>query len=292
MMSHDAKTYLITGANGQLGRLAVQSLIEKVPAAQVIALVRKPEAGADLAALGVTVRIGAYDDPASLDAAFAGVSHLLLISSSEVGQRLAQHENVIAAAKKAGVAFLAYTSILRADTSTLGLAVEHLATEKAIAASGIPHAFLRNSWYLENYLGSIGPALEHGAVAGSVGEGRISAASRADYAEAAAVVLSNSDAYVNATLELAGDDAFTLTDLAAEIGGLAGKPVVYAYMPEDAYKAMLVQVGLPEAFAGLLADSDVGASKGGLFDDSKTLSRFIGRPTTPLKTVLAAAMGK
>ncbi|MBB1250226.1 SDR family oxidoreductase [Rhizobium sp. G21] len=291
-MSHDAKTYLVTGANGQLGRLAVQSLIEKVPAAQVIALVRKPEAGADLAALGVTVRIGSYDDPASLDAAFAGVTHVLLISSSEVGQRLAQHENVIAAAKRAGVAFLAYTSILRADTSPLGLAVEHLATEKAIAASGIPYAFLRNSWYLENYLGSIGPALEHGAVAGSVGEGRISAASRADYAEAAAVVLANSDAYVNAVLELAGDDAFTLTNLAAAIGELAGKPVVYAYMPEDAYKAMLVQVGLPEGFAGLLADSDVGASKGGLFEDGKTLSRIIGRPTTPLKTVLAGAMGK
>ncbi|MCV3765065.1 SDR family oxidoreductase [Rhizobium sp. TRM95796] len=291
-MSHDAKTYLVTGANGQLGLLAVQSLIEKVPAAQVIALVRKPEAGADLAALGVTVRIGSYDDPASLDAAFVGVTHVLLISSSEVGQRLAQHENVIAAAKKAGVAFLAYTSILRADTSPLGLAVEHLATEKAIVASGIPYAFLRNSWYLENYLGSIGPALEHGAVAGSVGEGRISAASRADYAEAAAVVLANSDAYVNAVLELAGDDAFTLTDLAAAIGELAGKPVVYAYMPEDAYKAMLVQVGLPEGFAGLLADSDVGASKGGLFEDGKTLSRIIGRPTTPLKTVLAGAMGK
>jgi NAD(P)H dehydrogenase (quinone) len=291
-MSHDAKTYLITGANGQLGRLAVQSLIQKVPASQVIALVRKPEAGADLAALGVTVRIGSYDDPASLDAAFAGVTHLLLVSSSEVGQRLSQHENVIAAAKKAGIAFLAYTSILHADSSPLGLAVEHVATEKAIAASGIPYAFLRNSWYLENYLGSIGPALEHGAVAGSVGEGRIAAASRADYAEAAAVVLANSDAYVNAVLELAGDEAFTLSDLAATIGELAGKPVVYAYMPEDAYKAMLVQVGLPEGFAGLLADSDVGASKGGLFDDSKTLSRIIGRPTTPLKTVLAGAMGK
>lgn len=291
-MSQDAKKYLITGANGQLGQLVVQSLVKKVPASQVIALVRKPEAAAALVALGVEVRIGSYDDPASLDAAFAGVDTLLLISSSEVGKRLPQHENVIAAAKKAGVGFLAYTSILHADTSPLGLAAEHLATEKWIAASGIPYAFLRNGWYIENYLGSIGPALEHGAVAGSVGEGRISAASRADYAEAAAVVLANSAAYVNAVLELAGDDAFTLTDLATAIGDLAGKPVVYAYMPEDAYKAMLVQVGLPEGFAGLLADSDVGASKGGLFDDSKTLSRIIGRPTTPLKTVLAAAMGK
>lgn len=291
-MSQDAKKYLITGANGQLGQLVVQSLVKKVPASQVIALVRKPEAAAALAALGVEVRIGSYDDPASLDAAFAGVDALLLISSSEVGKRLQQHENVIAAAKKAGVGFLAYTSILHADTSPLGLASEHLATEKWIAGSGIPYAFLRNGWYIENYLGSIGPALEHGAVAGSVGEGRISAASRADYAEAAAVVLANSAAYVNAVLELGGDDAFTLTDLATAIGDLAGKPVVYAYMPEDAYKAMLVQVGLPEGFAGLLADSDVGASKGGLFDDSKTLSRIIGRPTTPLKTVLAAAMGK
>jgi NAD(P)H dehydrogenase (quinone) len=291
-MSQDAKKYLITGANGQLGQLVVQSLVKKVPASQVIALVRKPEAGAELAALGVEVRIGSYDDPTSLDAAFAGVDKLLLISSSEIGKRLPQHENVIAAAKKAGVAFIAYTSILRADSSPLGLAVEHAATEKSIAASGIPYAFLRNSWYLENYLGSIGPALEHGAVAGAAGEGRISAASRADYAEAAAVVLVNSDQYINAVLELAGDESFTLGSLAATIGDLAGKPVVYAYMPEEAYKAMLVQVGLPEAFAGLLADSDVGASKGGLFDEGKALSRIIGRPTTSLKTVLAAALGQ
>ncbi|MDH6269756.1 NAD(P)H dehydrogenase (quinone) [Rhizobium sp. SG_E_25_P2] len=290
-MSANAKKYLITGANGQLGRLAVQSLIDKVPASQVIALVRKPEAGTDLSALGVDVRIGSYDDLASLEAAFVGVDNLLLISSSEVGQRLPQHENVIAAAKKAGVGFIAYTSLLRADSSPLGLAMEHIATEKAIIASGIPYAFLRNSWYLENYLGSIGPALEHGAVAGSVGEGRIAAAARADYAEAAAVVLANSDQYINAVLELAGDESFTLSDLAAAISEISGKPVVYAYMPEDAYKAMLVQVGLPEGFAALLAESDVGASKGGLFDDSKTLSSIIGRPTTSLKTVLAAAMG-
>lgn len=291
-MSANAKKYLITGANGQLGRLVVESLIKKVPASQVIAMVRKPEAGADLAALGVEVRIGSYDEPASLDAAFAGVDNLLLISSSEIGKRITQHENVIAAAKKAGVAFIAYTSIPRADSSPLALAAEHAATEKSIIASGLPYAFLRNCWYIENYLGSIGPALEHGAIAGAAGEGRISAASRADYAEAAAVVLANSEQYINAVLELAGDESFTLGDLAATIGELAGKPVVYAYMPEDAYKAMLVQVGLPEAFANVLANSDVGASKGGLFDDSKTLSRIIGRPTTSLKTVLAAAMGK
>ena len=153
---------------------------------------------------------------ASLDAAFAGVDRLLLVSGSAVGQRITQHANVIDAAKAAGVGFVAYTSITRADTSDLALAAEHQATEELLAASGLPHALLRNSWYLENYTGQVGTALEHGVVLGAAGEGRVSAATRADYADAAAVVLAG-EGHEGAVYELGADRAFTLGEYAATL---------------------------------------------------------------------------
>jgi NAD(P)H dehydrogenase (quinone) len=280
----------ITGATGQLGRLVIQNLLKTVPAAQIVAAVRSPEKAADLAALGVQVRQADYAQPATLEAAFQGVDKLLLISSSEVGQRAPQHAAVIAAAQKAGVKLLAYTSILRADTSPLGLATEHQATEAALRASGIPFVLLRNGWYTENYTASVPAALQYGAVMGSAKEGRIASAARADYAAAAAAVLTK-EGQAGQVYELAGDTAYTLSELAAEIAQQSGKPVVYNDLPEAAYAAALVQVGLPEGFAALLADSDVGASKGGLFDDGHQLSQLIGRPTTPLADVVKAALG-
>lgn len=279
----------ITGATGQLGRLVIQNLLKTVPAAQIVAAVRSPDKAADLAALGVQVRQADYAQPATLDAAFQGVDKLLLISSSEVGQRAPQHAAVIAAAQKAGVKLLAYTSILRADTSPLGLAAEHKETEAMLRASGLPHVLLRNGWYTENYAASVPAALQYGAVMGSAKDGRIASAARADYAAAAAAVLTQ-DGQAGQVYELAGDTAYTLSELAAEIATQSGKPVVYNDLPEAAYAAALVQVGLPEGFAALLADSDVGASKGGLFDDGRQLSRLIGRPTTPLAEVVKAAL--
>lgn len=279
----------ITGATGQLGRLVIQNLLKTVPASEIVAAVRSPEKAADLAALGLQVRQADYTQPATLEAAFQGVDKLLLISSSEVGQRAPQHAAVIAAAKKAGVKLLAYTSILRADSSPLGLAAEHKATETMLRDSGIPFVLLRNGWYTENYTGSVGAAVQHGAVMGSAKDGRIASAARADYAAAAAAVLTK-EGQAGKVYELAGDTAYTLTDLAAEIARQSGKPVVYKDMPEAEYKAALMQVGLPEGFAALLADSDVGASKGGLFDDGHQLSQLIGRPTTPLADVVKAAL--
>ena len=279
----------ITGATGQLGRLVLQNLLKTVPAAQIVAAVRSPEKAADLAALGVQVRQADYAQPATLEAAFQGVDKLLLISSSEVGQRAPQHAAVIAAAQKAGVKLLAYTSILRADSSPLGLAAEHKETEAMLRASGIPFVLLRNGWYTENYTASVPAALQYGAVMGSAKDGRIASAARADYAAAAAAVLTK-DGQAGQVYELAGDTAYTLSELAAEIAKQSGKPVVYNDLPEAAYAAALVQVGLPEGFAALLADSDVGASKGGLFDDGRQLSRLIGRPTTPLAEVVKAAL--
>jgi NAD(P)H dehydrogenase (quinone) len=280
---------VVTGASGQLGRLVIQELLKKLPANEIIAAVRTPEKVADLAALGVQVRLADYAQPATLDAAFKGAGQLLLISSSEVGQRLPQHRNAIDAAKRAGVGLVAYTSVLRADTSPLGLAAEHKATEALLKASGLPHVVLRNGWYTENYLASIPAALQHGAYIGSAGAGRIASAARTDYAAAAAAVLTSAG-QAGKVYELAGDEAYTLTELAAEITRQSGTTVAYQNLPEADFKEALLGAGLPEHVAGLLSDSDIGVSKGGLFDDGHQLSRLIGRPTTPLATLVKAAL--
>lgn len=280
---------VVTGATGQLGRLVIQSLLTKLPAAQIVAAVRQPERAADLAELGVQVRQADYTKPATLDAAFHGAEKVLLISSSEVGQRTAQHKNVIDAAKRAGVSLLAYTSLLHADRSPLGLAAEHQATEALLQESGVPHVLLRNGWYTENYLASIPPALQHGAYIGSAGDGRIASAARADYAEAAAAVLTQAG-QAGKVYELAGDESYTLAEFAAELSKQAGQSIPYVNLPEADFKAALVGAGLPEPLAGLLADSDTGAANGGLFDDQRQLSHLIGRPTTTLAVLIKAAL--
>lgn len=220
-----------------------------------------------------------YSDEAALTAALQGVDKLLLISSSEVGQRAVQHRNVINAAKAAGVKFIAYTSLLHADTSPLGLAAEHIETEQMLADSGIAYALLRNGWYTENYLASAPPWSM--ACLSAPPAGKIASATRADYAAAAARVIA-SEGHEGKIYELAGDNAWTLSDLAAELSKQSGKNVVYQNLSEADFAAALKSVGLPAGLADMLADSDVGASKGGLFDDSRTLSTLIGRPTTSL----------
>ncbi|GAA0464612.1 NAD(P)-dependent oxidoreductase [Actinoplanes capillaceus] len=281
-------TIAVTGATGHLGRLVVGALIARgADPGDIVATVRDTAKAAGLAALGVQVREADYDRPETLAGAFAGVGRLLLISGNAIGQRVPQHTAVVEAAKAAGVGFLAYTSILRADTSPLGLAPEHLATERVVAASGIPFALLRNGWYVENYAASFGPAVEHGALLGSAGEGRIAAATRADFAEAAAVVLLRGEAGVH---ELAGDQPFTMAELAAEVARQTGAPVAYRDLPPDGYRAALVTAGLPGQFADLLADTDVKIRDGHLDDTTGTLSRLIGRPTTPLAEAVATAL--
>ncbi|MCW2308343.1 SDR family oxidoreductase [Rhodobium gokarnense] len=280
---------VVTGASGQLGRLVIAELLKKVPPQEIVAAVRTPEKVSDLAQKGVAVRVADYDRPDTLATAFAGADKVLLISGSEVGKRAPQHRAVIAAAKAGGVGLLAYTSLLHADTSPLGLGVEHRETEAALAASGVPHVILRNGWYTENYAASIPPALAHGVFLGAAGEGRIASAARADYAAAAAAVLT-SDGHAGKVYELAGDDSYTLAEFTAAIARLSGKEVAYNNLPEADFKAALLGAGLPEPVAGLLADSDAGAAKGALFDDSGTLSGLIGRPTTPYQEVIKTAL--
>lgn len=279
-------TIAITGATGQLGRLVIDKLKTRVAVGDIIALVRDPSKAADL---GVAARTGDYTQPAALKAALAGVDTLLLISSNEIGQRAAQHRNVIEAAKVAGVKRIVYTSLLHADVSTLSLAGEHHETEAMLKASGIPAVILRNGWYTENYTGSIGGALAGGAFIGSAGDGKISSAARADYAEAAAVVIATTG-HDGKIYELAGDTAYTLTDLAAELSRQSGKAIPYKNLPASDYAAALTGFGLPEGFAQAIAGWDVEASRGALFDAGKQLSALIGRPTTPLSASVTAAL--
>lgn len=282
---------VVTGASGHLGRLAVEALLRRgVPAGGIAALARDPAKAADLAAKGVLVRAADYDKPETLDAALKGGEKVLLVSSSEVGKRAAQHLAVIRAVERAGVKLIAYTSLLHADTSPLALAVEHLETERALTASTVPHVVLRNAWYLENHVGTVAGAVAHGAVLGAAGEGLFSSAARIDFAEAAAVVLTTAG-HEGKVYELAGDTAFTLADFAATIAAASGKPVSYVNMSEADLTKALVGVGLPEGFAAILADSDTGAAKGALFDDSGTLGRLIGRPTSKLADLVKTALG-
>lgn len=279
-------TIAITGATGQLGRLVVEKLKTRAPSVQIIALVRTPAKAADL---GVEVREADYIRPDTLDRALNDVQTLLLISSNEVGSRAAQHHNVIEAAKRAGVKRIVYTSLLRADASPLSLTDEHRDTEVELKASGIPFTILRNGWYTENYTASLPGALAAGALVGAAGDGKISSASRADYAEAAVAVLT-SQGHNGKTYELAGDDAYTLSDLAAEISKQTGRTIPYKNLPEPEYAAALARVGMPLPVAGAYASFDVGASKGALFDDGRQLSKLIGRPTTPLSVAVSDAL--
>lgn len=279
---------VVTGATGQLGRQAAEALLRRgVPASKIVATGRDLDKLSDLRDRGVTVRRADYSDPASLRAAFDGASRLLFVSGSELGQRIVQHQAVVDAAAEAGLSLVAYTSAPHADTSDMILAEEHRATEEALIKSGLPYVFLRNGWYYENYLRSLPAVLAHGLI-GAAGDGLISAAARADYAEAAAAVVSG-DGHANRIYELGGP-AVTLTELAAEISRITGTEVPYTDLTEEAYAAALVNIGLPEPAAAVVADADRAAAKGALYVEGDDLQRLAGRPLTPLAEVVQAAL--
>lgn len=280
---------VVTGATGQLGRHVLEALLERgVPAADIVAAGRSVEKLADFSARGVRVQHMDYADPDSVAEALKGARRVLLISGSEVGRRVEQHRTVINAAKAEGVELLAYTSIANADTTGMLLADEHKATEALLRESGVPFVLLRNGWYLENYTEQLPGTLAQGALAGSAGEGKVSGAARADYAHAAAAVLV-ADGQAGKVYELGGDEAFSMADLASEITAATGKPVRYNNLPTEDYVGLLTGVGVPEAFAGILADSDLGIARGDLLVSTGDLRRLIGRPTTSLGQAVRAA---
>ncbi|WP_431971253.1 SDR family oxidoreductase [Nocardia sp. bgisy134] len=281
-------TVAIAGASGQLGRLVVEELL-RAGEAPVVAIVRDPQKVADLAERGVDVRRADYGDAAALDRALAGVDRLLLISGTEFGERVAQHTTVIRAAERAGVQLLAYTSIPGATENPLILAQEHRGTEAVLAESTVPYTLLRNSWYWENYLGGLAHAVESGVLHGAAGQGRVAGASRADYAAAAARVLTT-DGHEGRVYELGGDERLTYAELAQSISEAAGKTVRYENLAEADYAAVLEQVGLPAVYAKALADADTGIAAGVLDVDSGDLQKLLGRPSTPAVEVFRAAL--
>ncbi|WP_434995486.1 SDR family oxidoreductase [Arthrobacter sp. Ld5] len=280
---------VITGATGQLGRHVIEALLERgVPAQDIVAAGRSVEKIADLGERGVRVRRMDYADAASVAEALKGARKVLLISGSEVGQRVEQHRRVIEAAKAEGIELVAYTSIANADTSGMELATEHQATEAILQESGVPFVVLRNGWYLENYTDQLPGTLAQGAIAGSAGDGRVSAASRLDYAHAAAAVLV-AEGQAGRVYELGGDEPFTMAELATEISTVAGRTIAYRDLPAREYTDLLVGVGVPQAFAEVLADSDLGIARGDLLVSSGDLRTLIGRPTTTLAEAVRSA---
>lgn len=280
----------VTGATGHLGHLVIERLLDReVPPDRITALVRDPAKAADLAERGVEVRHADYEQPNTLQPALSDVEKLLLVSSPEVGQRLAHHRNVIDAAKYAGVGLLLYTSILRADVSQLALATEHIGTERLLHEAGMPYLILRNGWYMENYTRNLDQVIESGTLYGAAGKGRVAAAARGDYAEAAAVLLTE-DHGVDRVFELCGDEPFTYDELASAIGKIAGTDVVYQNMDPEAYAQALTESGLPLSAAMMATDADEGVARGDLDSDSTELVDLIHRPTTALRDALRAAI--
>lgn len=276
----------VTGASGQLGALVIQALLERgVQASDIVAIARTPE---KVSAEGVTVRTADYEDPNSLDAALEGVDRLLLVSGSEIGKRLVQHRNVIDAAVRAGIRLVAYTSLLNADTSTLTIADEHRGTEKALVESGLPFTVLRNGWYMENYTAAVDAHASSGFIQGAAGEGRIAAATRRDFAEAAATVLL--EPAPGRILELGGP-GFTLADFARAVGEVSGSPVEYRNLTGDALLTALQESGVPEGMAQWLVATDASIADGALDTDSTELAELLGRRPTPLPTAVSAALG-
>ncbi|MFC8421759.1 SDR family oxidoreductase [Streptomyces sp. NPDC057236] len=279
---------VVTGATGHLGRHVVDQLLGKVPAEQVTALVRSAEKAADLAGRGVRIAVADYNAPETFDGLFAAGDKVLLVSGNEFDKgRVGQHRVVIDAAKAAGVALLAYTSA--PGSLTAALADDHRGTEEALLGSGVPYVLLRNGWYHENYTENLAPVLEHNAVVAAAGEGRISSASRADYAAAAVAVLTG-EGHENKTYELGGDEAWSFAEYAAELSRQTGREIVYNPVAPEALTGILAGAGVPGPMAAVLAGVDVSIEKGELVVDSGDLSRLAGRPTTPLAEAVAAAL--
>ncbi|KOG49803.1 SDR family oxidoreductase [Streptomyces decoyicus] len=280
---------VVTGATGALGRLVIEELLKRTAPDEIVAVARDRAKAAGLAARGVGVEVADYSRPETLQGVFASGDRVLFISGNEAGRRLTQHRAVIDAAREAGVALLAYTSVLGGPAATFSIAEEHVATEQALLASGVPYCLLRNGWYHENYTGALATTLRTGAVVGSAGQGRVATAARRDYAEAAAVVLTGSG-HENSVYELSGDTAWTMAEYAAEVSRQTGRTIPYRDLPQERYVALMVEAGVPALGAQMVADADAGIARGELAATPGELAGLLGRPTTPLAEAITEAL--
>ncbi|WP_041542859.1 NmrA family NAD(P)-binding protein [Catenulispora acidiphila] len=284
--------YVVTAATGQLGQLVVRHLLHRVDADQIAVVVRNASRATHPAEHGIEVRVADYDDPASLAGAFGAGDRVLLISGNQFGARLTQHANVIAAAKSSGIAQLAYTSILGGPSANFPVADDHHVTEQALLESGLPFTLLRNGWYTENYTSQLTAALHHGAVVGAAAPAsRLATAARADYAEAAAVVLVGAG-HENNVYELSGDTAWSLEEYAAEISRQTASTVPYRQLPPADYEDFLAGLGLPTPMLSVFTATEAAIDRGELADTGGDLRRLIGRPTTTLAESIAAELAE
>ncbi|MEB7537240.1 SDR family oxidoreductase [Pantoea anthophila] len=275
----------VTGANGKLGKQVIMKLLSFYPAEKIVGLARNPQDAGDLIKLGVQIKQADYDKPETVSAALFGIKKLLLISAVIPSERFRQHKAVIDAAHQAGVNLIAYTSQLRADTSSFSLAKSHRETESYIKKSGMAYTILRNGWYIENHTDNLNKAVQHGVLLGSSGKGRFSSASREEYAEAAAVVLSQ-DGHIGKVYELAGSDAYTMSELADQVSELIGKKIDYLNLSYHDLKQVLLSVNIPEMIADVVIEADKLSQEGELFSDSNDLSILLGRKTLPIQQVI------
>lgn len=283
-------TLVVTGATGRLGRLAIEHLLARGTAASDILATGRDTAKLEALGLGVRTAVADFEDPASLDAAFAGAEAILLVSGSEVGKRVAQHTAAIEAAARAG-ARLVYTSAPKATTSPLILAPEHKATEEAIAAAGLPAVILRNGWYNENYAQTVSELATTGTTLSSAGDGRVASAARSDYAEAAAVALTDAS-LVGTVHELSGDTAWTFDELAALVAEIAGRDASISHVSAEEHARILTEAGVPEGGVGFVVGLDANIADGLLGETDGSLARLIGHPTTEIRAFIEQQLAR
>lgn len=277
---------LVTGATGKLGSKVVETLLKTVPANQLAVSVRNPEKAEGLQARGVEIRQGDFDHSETLDAAFADVDRLLLISADGDNEtRIRQHGHAVEAAKRAGVKFIAYTSLANASDSQIFLAPTHRATEEAIVKTGIPYSFLRNNWYLENEISSIQGVLAGAPWVTSAGNGRVGWALQQDYAEAAAAVLAG-DGHDNTIYELSGEP-LTQEQFVAALSDVLGRQVAVQQVDDQAYADIMKQAGVPEFVVPFLLEIQKGIREGTLDVESNDFEKLLGRPLVPIREAIS-----
>ncbi len=274
---------LITGATGHLGSAIIDCLLHQLPATQIAGLVRDSHKAAALQAKGVRVCLGSYDDVASLDQAMQGIDKVLLIAGTDEEHRLQQHQNVVDAAKKAGVQWLGYTSRTLKDRTTMAnqLMQGHFQTEDAIKASGLAYSLFRNVLYMDAIPLFVGQQVFETGIYLPAGQGKVSFALRREQGEAIANVLA-ADTPAKPLYQLTGREAYSFADVAATLTDLSGKSVTYTAAEVPAFAQGLKARGLPEVAVGRIIGFMTDIKNGQEDEISADLAQLLGRQPATL----------